>query len=197
MASAKEVVAPASRRRAISACSGSADAAMGSAQVNHAISHSYSASLSERSGKQSIWAGSSSVAPSNRGGVQLLGAQTDFLEQGQPVVGSAGAAGGQSDAAIAAERPEHHAQAGADLVQRDGGFRVMLVAGAAADQPMPRLTDCLFRFEQGNHDASQPSVMSITRSNALRMSGSSVSGSIMDARMARSMRMPAAIRVAQ
>ncbi len=131
------------------------------------------------------------------GSIQLLRAQTDLLEQGQPVVGSAGAAGRQPDAAIAAERPEHHAQAGADLVQRYGGFRVMLIAGAAADQPMPRLTDCFFRFEQGNHDASQPSVMSMTRSNALRMSGSSVSGSIMDARMARSMRIPAAIRVAQ
>ena len=137
------------------------------------------------------------MAPSNRGAIQLLGAETDFLEQVEPVVGSAGAAGGQPHAAVAAERPEHHAQAGADLVQRDDGFRVMPVAGAAADQPMPRLTDCFFRFEQGNHDASQPSVMSMTRSSALRMSGSSVSGSIMDARMARSMRMPAAISVAQ
>ena len=130
--------------------------------------------------------------------------QVFALEGQAPAPGNAVAAGLQGDGLQfdirrPAETPEQHGDAPAHGVEPDGGIGEIRRRVHARGKQVPQLTHRLLGFpgrdlEMGH--ASYP-VTARTRSKSpLRMSGSSVSGSIIAARMARSRSIPPATRVA-
>src|SRR5690606_426266 len=98
-------------------------------------------------------------------------------------------------AAAAAERAEHDAETAADGFEAGGGVGVAGIAARTSDETVPLLANALLGFE--HHRAPYPNVISATRVSACLTSSSSVSGSMIAARMARSSGMPSTIRLAQ
>ena len=108
--------------------------------------------------------------------------------------------GADLDGGPAAEAAKEHGDAARHLVEGDA--RVLVEGGGrieTAGEGMPELADGLFRlpgFDVEAAHARQP-MTAVTRSSRPRLtSSSSVSGSIIAARIARSTGMPPAIRVA-
>src|SRR5690606_12903719 len=104
------------------------------------------------------------------------------------------------DRRIAAETAKDDLQPRGHVVEphrRIGKVRRRVEAGG---EPVPDLADALLRLPRGDfemsHGGPQPVTATTTSSRPRRISSSSVNGSIIAARMARSKPMPPAIRVA-
>ncbi len=99
----------------------------------------------------------------------------------------------------AAEPPKYHAERTPSVFESGRGFQKART-GVAVYGAMPEFSNELLRFEQAEERFHkpyfQPSVTAASSDNPLRVSTSSVSGSIIAARTASSTRMPPAIRVA-
>ncbi|ALJ39321.1 hypothetical protein AMK58_27820 (plasmid) [Azospirillum brasilense] len=107
--------------------------------------------MSSREGKTSTrsgsWRGDAVVA----GAFQLFRPETETLLQAETMPGRFGGGAGDAHGAGAAERPEQHAEARANLVEADRGVGMTRVGRGVTDQTVPQGSDELLGFPNRGH----------------------------------------------